>query len=216
MSIPCSFDPLGTGGALPPGYERVQSVLKPYGAYWQTDIPVKTGMRLETEFEIVSFNINSDGVEGNYLDFLARNLGKRLYYIWVEDKAIIPSRIDSIVSSVRLSKNTRYVVKVAQYANSVSVDANGVHYEKGGLKPLEIKNADGSYETFFLGRHNGATVMTRGSYRIFDLAMYEEGTDKLLFHFVPFRKMVNGSYVYGLYDVVNRKELPVVEGTISA
>lgn len=217
MSIPYIFDPMGTaGGGLPPGYERVQSVLKPEGAYWQTDIPVKTGMRMEADIMVTELGGPPSPL---YFDLLNHINGTfRLQYLWGRGDngvgKLTAARGSAGYTDIDTPLNKREVFIVSQYANSLSVllKSTGAAWEQTGLEPYEVPNT--KYE---LGHYTGVTtVYLRGAVRIYNLAMYEEGTNKCLFHFVPFRKLVNGAYSYGLYDVVNRKELPVKEGTIRA
>lgn len=57
MSIPTPLNLIGNNpDGLPTIYERVESVLRPQGSYWQTDIPVKTGMRMEADIMVTEFS----------------------------------------------------------------------------------------------------------------------------------------------------------------
>lgn len=230
MSIPHHFDPMGTaGGGLPPGYERVESILKPDGAYWKTDIPVITGMRMEADIMVTALS----GGSSAYFDFLCVVLRSvRLNYLWgaARDKAGTSGKrniaftryngnTDSDIGYTDMATpiNQRETFIVSHYSSytDFTMKNSGQHELIEWLTPLALKDDKGNTYTYDLGHYVGSSL-ARGAIRIYDLAMYEEGTNKLLFHFVPFRKMVNAVYSYGLYDVVNKKELPVVAGKISA
>lgn len=142
-----------------------------------------------------------------------------MQYLWgrydsgTKTTRITAARDQNGYTDIVIPLNERKTFIVAQYADTISVELknSGIRWTQNGLRPYEVANTK-----YMLGYYTGSsnTDYMRGSYRIYDLAMYEEGTDKCLFHFVPVRKRSNGKWIYGLYDTVNHKELTLVAGEV--
>lgn len=207
--IPTELDPLSIGGILPSGYEHVESILKPAGAYWQTDIPTSTGFRMEAD--IVALNTK--------FYVLGDNLppsDRRIYYFYgaqVEAGTVefqpfryTIKRTTSAVFSTNV--RTKLVVEHADSYIKFSID------DKEFAKLSQQSLVKDGYFLFGAFKNSSGQVTSESSFRLYAFNVYKAETNIVVASYVPVRKFVNGVYAYGLYDTVAHKELPLVTGTI--
>lgn len=206
MGIPVSIDPLGfTGGKLPPGYERVDSVYKDASTYWHTGLPIGSGYRVVTTFTGILKNKYN---EINLFMDNSQPANNRIYYIFCggQDFRLQPSRYVAFSSPpyilVPMQQRVHAVCEQADTGLFASVDGASLQYS--GLRPISKPG------TFYLG----ASIMLDGTLecgaelRLYSFKVYKAETKILLADYVPFRHMTAKGVEYGLYDTIERRVLP--------
>ena len=209
MSIPHTFKPLGvsSGGALPPGYERVDSVFKDASTYWQTDLPIGSGYRVDTCFMITKRDMYSE------FSLFANNQppsNNRIYYIFAggQNFRMQPSRFVAIdptqTFSLNLNEKIRVICEQRDYG--VTLIWGDLYFNADGLTPIS-KTGD-----FQLGASitSYGTLNATSECRIYSFRVYKAGTNILLANYVPYRRVTDEGMEYGLFDTVKKNVLPAI------
>lgn len=204
MSIPCSFDPLGT---------PVKPQLLPNGVVWTkgtyalTEIPATTG-----------YTVTLDAIlpETDQIPFMmAAESGVangRLYYIFIyggKTRTSVKTDSGSTGRDIEVTRNSRAVFSVTLAPPNVRiVNTPGGTSNFTGIVSYVIQGL-----SFVLGRnsYSDGSIGPTATYMpaFYSLTVAAAATGKLLYDIRPCRY---ASGQIGLYDTVNNKRLPVTGG----